>query len=143
MTRFYKSAFLIAAITCLPVAMISLSTTRTKHSIASLVEQTRYAVIEIHDKTSHTNSIAPNVAHELAEIIRYDSSMLIIGKKSVCYGDISLFDGDMKPLARVGVLKHPLFQFQTSMNGYGDQLELQCDLVGSLGFNIRGYDCRP
>jgi len=143
MTRVYKSALLVATVTCLLIAMVSLYTTRTKHSIASLVEQTRYAVSEIHDKTSHTNSIAPNVAHELAEIIRYDSSMLIFGKKSVYYGDISLFDGDMKPLARVGVLNHPLFQFQTSRNGCGDQLELQYDLVGSLGFNIRGYDCKP
>ena len=143
MTKFYKSALLIASMACLFVAVISLYTTRTKRSIASLVEQTRYAVSEGNDKTSLTNSITPDAARGLAEIFMHDSSMLIMGKKSVCFGDISLRDGDMKPLAKVWVLKYPLFQFQSYRNGYGVQLELRYDLVGALGFNIRGYDCKP
>jgi len=69
--------------------------------------------------------------------------MLIVEKKSVCFGDISLLDGNMKPLAKVVVLKHPLFQFQSSRDGYGDQFELRYDLVGALGFNVHGYDCKP
>ncbi|MBR4654767.1 MAG: hypothetical protein IKO72_15535 [Kiritimatiellae bacterium] len=99
------------------------------------MERARYAVVN-----SRTNQVPRSVALELAEKVRKGSSIRISQKKSVSYGSIFLLDSNMKPIARVGVLKYPLFQVNDIQSEHRIQFELQFDLVKAYGFSMRGYN---
>lgn len=135
MTRFSKSTLYFTVVIFLLVAMISLYTATKKRTVASLMEHARYAVVN-----SRTNQVPQSVALELADKVKKCSSIRINQKKSVSYGSIFLLDGNMTPIARVGVLKYPLFQVDDLQSEYRVQFELQFDLVKACGFSMRGYN---
>ena len=128
MTRFSKSTLYFTVAICLLVVMISLYTATKRRTVASLMKCTRYAVV-----ASRTNQVPQSVALELADKVQKCSSIRINQKKSVSYGSIFLLDGNMTPIARVGVLKYPLFQIDDLQSEYRVQIELQFDLVKAYG----------
>jgi len=140
MTKRNKSLFCVAGIACLLTAIIFTNTAMKKQSVISSMARARYAVNIINGTASQTNQIPQSLALELANKIEEGSSVMIFEEKSVCFGIILLFDDNMEPIVRLGVLNYPLFQFNGVQQESQTQLEIQCDLVGTLGFSLQGYN---
>jgi len=132
MTRHKSAVLIIVGIVSFLVVTITIYVTSKKRYIASLIAQTRYAIF-FDDTMACTNHIPQNVALEFADKVLKHSSVKILGRKSIDYGGVYLLDGCMNPILCIDVLEYPLFEFD------GKQFELQYDLVGALGFDIREY----
>ena len=142
MTRRSKVSLYIINTVVLLVAIISINLVVKKHRVASMVERARYAVKSTGDLIVQTNRISRSVSLALADRVRNDSAIKAIGKKSVCFGGISLLDEDMQPIVRLSILRYPLFQFNGVQHDFQVQIELEYDLVGAYGFKMPDYECR-
>ena len=125
---------------CLLAAMVAIKAVAQKNTVAALVARTRYAVNLVDATTLQTNQIPQCVAQKIATRIKERSSSRIVGKKSVCYGIVNMYDSDWNPILSLSVLKYPLYQFDGIQNTFQTQLELKYDLVDALGFRLHGYN---
>lgn len=142
MTRCSKVLLYIINTVVLLVAIISINLVVKKSRVASMVERARYAVKSTGDLVVQTNRISRSVSLALADRVRNDSAIKAIGKKSVCFGGISLLDEDMQPIVRLSILRYPLFQFDGVQHDFQVQIELEYDLVGAYGFTMPDYESR-
>ena len=140
MTRKRKWVLYTSGVICLLAAMVAIKAVAQKRTVAALVTRARYAVNLVDATTSQTNQIPQCVAQKIATRIKDSSSSRIMGKKSVCYGIVNLYDSDWKPILSLSVLKYPLFQFDGIQKSIQAQLELKYDLVAALGFRLHGYN---
>lgn len=135
-----KSVLYIVGIAFLLAVSIVFFIASRKQTTASLVSQARYAVIISEDTVVQTNQIPDTVAIELAKRIMDESRIRVVGRKSVCFGRVSLLDKDMEQLAFVTVLKYPLLQFDAAQLDFKTQLELHFDFLGALGLDKCGHE---
>ena len=80
-------------------------------------------------------NVTESVRRKICDAVDDSMAIKILDKKSVGYGAMFLLDGDMSPVARIGVLRYPLLTFDRT------QIELHFDIVGAFGFSIKGYQC--
>ena len=104
-----------------------------RETIATTFSHVQYVVLETEDFVEK-REISTSVNQEISEEIKELASIKILGRKSISFGKLSLFDKDEKLVARIGILEYPLFTFN------GTQLELYYDLVGAYGFSLQGYE---
>ena len=80
--------------------------------------------------------VSREVANMISEKIRNESSILLLGRKSVVYGHIDLFDEESVPIAELQVFTYPLF-------GWGrKQFELRFDIANACGFDMDAINLR-
>ena len=103
-----------------------------RETIATTFSHVQYVVLETEDFVEK-REISTSVNQEISEKIKELASIKILGRKSISFGKLSLFDKDEKLVARIGILEYPLFTFN------GTQFELRYDLVGACGFLLQGY----
>ena len=103
-----------------------------RETIATTFSHVQYVVLET-EKKKKKREISTSVNQEISEKIKELASIKILGRKSISFGKLSLFDKDEKLVARIGILEYPLFTFN------GTQFELRYDLVGACGFLLQGY----
>ena len=134
MRVFSKSKIIVAGIVVLLIAARVFYGCIVKNKFVSAIEQSRYVVFRSNNSEWRTN-VTESVRRKIRDAV--DDSMVIkfFGEKSVSYGAMFLFDGNMSPVARIGVLRYPLFTFD------GTQIKLHCDIAGAFGFSIKGYQC--
>ena len=135
MNKLNKPILCIVGVMCLFTALILFYGISRKQAVASLMGNARYVVEMSGEAVAQTNHIPDGVARELADKIKEDASIRMVGRKSVCYGRFFLLDNDMKQLAVVTILKYPLLQFDATQLDFQVQLEFRHDLVGALGLN--------
>ena len=105
-----------------------------KRKFISAISQAQYAVLRSCNSEQRTN-ITESVRKIIYDAIDGNMSLRVFDTKSVSYGAMFLLDGNMSPVARIGILRYPLFTFD------GTQIELHCDIAGAFGFSIKGYQC--
>ena len=103
-----------------------------RETIATTFSHVQYVVLETEDFVEK-REISTSVNQEISEKIKELASIKILGRKSISFGKLSLFDKDEKLVARIGILEYPLFTFN------GTQFELRYDLVGACGYLLQGY----
>ena len=103
--------------------------------ISEMVSHTRYVVLVDEESFKEQKKTVPlSLGQKIAERVKENTSVKVLGKKSVSYGKIFLLDEHLNPIARIGILEFPLFTFN------GTQIELNFDIVRAYGFSIKGYE---
>ena len=101
-----------------------------RDEIATAIARTRYATFTCDAFSLEKKPVSREVANMISEKIRNESSFLFLGKKSVGYGHIDLFDEDSVHIAELQVFTYPLF-------GWGrEQFESRFDIAKAYGFDM-------
>ena len=101
-----------------------------RDEIATAIARTRYATFTCDAFSLEKKPVSREVANMISEKIRNESSFLLLGRKSVVYGHIDLFDEDSVHIAELQVFTYPLF-------GWGrKQFESRFDIAKAYGFDM-------
>ena len=107
-----------------------------RDEIATAIARTRYATFTCSAFSLEKKPVSREVANMISEKIRNESSFLLLGRKSVVYGHIDLFDEESVPIAELQVFTYPLF-------GWGrKQFELRFDIANAYGFDMDAINLR-
>ena len=107
-----------------------------RDEIATAIARTRYATFTCSAFSLEKKPVSREVANMISEKIRNESSFLLLGRKSVVYGHIDLFDEDSVHIAELQVFTYPLF-------GWGrKQFELRFDIPNAYGFDMDAINLR-
>ena len=100
-----------------------------RDKLATTIARARYATFTCSAFSLEKRPVSREIANMISEKIRSESSVLLLGKKSVAYGHIDLFDEDSVHIVELKVFTYPLF-------GWGHkQLESRFDIAKALGFD--------
>ena len=100
-----------------------------REKLATTIARARYASFTCSAFSLEKRPVSREIANMISEKIRSESSVLLLGKKSVAYGHIDLFDEDSVHIVELKVFTYPLF-------GWGHkQLESRFDIAKALGFD--------
>jgi len=101
-----------------------------RDKLAATIARARYATFTCDAFSLEKKPVSREVANMISEKIRNESSFLFLGKKSVGYGHIDLFDEDSVHIAELQVFTYPLF-------GWGrEQFESRFDIAKAYGFDM-------
>lgn len=101
-----------------------------RDKLAAIIARARYATFTCSAFSLEKNPVSREVANMISEKIRNESSFLLLGRKSVVYGHIDLFDEDSVHIAELQVFTYPLF-------GWGrKQFESRFDIAKAYGFDM-------
>jgi len=134
MRFFSKIKIIVTGIVVLLIAARVFYGCIVKNKFVSAIERSQYVVLRSSNSEWRTN-VTESVRRKICDAVDDSMAIKILDKKSVGYGAMFLLDGDMSPVARIGVLRYPLFTFDRT------QIELHFDIVGAFGFSIKGYQC--
>ena len=100
-----------------------------RDEIATAIARARCATFTCDAFSLEKKPVSREVANMISEKIRNESSVLFLGRKSVVYGHIDLFDEDSVHIAELQVFTYPLF-------GWGrKQFESRFDITQAYGFD--------
>ena len=101
-----------------------------RNKLATTIARARYATFTCDAFSLEKKPVSREVASMISEKIRNESSFLFLGRKSVVYGHIDLFDEESVPIAELQVFTYPLF-------GWGrKQFESRFDIAKAYGFDM-------
>ena len=107
-----------------------------RDKLAAIIARARYATFTCSAFSLEKKPVSREVANMISEKIRNESSILLLGRKSVVYGHIDLFDEESVPIAELQVFTYPLF-------GWGrKQFELRFDIANACGFDMDAINLR-
>lgn len=107
-----------------------------RNKLATAIARARYATFTCDAFSLEKKPVSREVANMISEKIRNESSFLLLGRKSVVYGHIDLFDEESVPIAELQVFTYPLF-------GWGrKQFELRFDIANACGFDMDAINLR-
>ena len=107
-----------------------------RDKLAAIIARARYATFTCSAFSLEKNPVSREVANMISEKIRNESSFLLLGRKSVVYGHIDLFDEDSVHIVELQVFTYPLF-------GWGrKQFELRFDIPNAYGFDMDAINLR-
>ena len=129
-----KSKIIVIAIVVLLIAVRVFYGHIVRRKFVSAITEAQYAMLVSCGSECRTN-ITECARKRIREAIVGNLSLRVFDTKSVSYGTIKLFDGNMSPVGQIWILEYPLFTFDRT------QIELHCDIVGAFGFSIKGYQC--
>ena len=100
-----------------------------REKLATTIARARYASFTCSAFSLEKRPVSREIANMISEKIRSESSVLLLGKKSVAYGHIDLFDEDSVHIVELKVFTYPLF-------GWGrKQFESRFDFAKAYGFD--------
>ena len=129
-----KSKIIVIGIVVLLIAARVFYGHMVRRKFVSAITQAQYAVLLSCNSECRTN-ITECARKRIKDAIAENMSLRAFDTKSVSYGTIKLFYGNMSPVGQIWILEYPLFTFDRT------QIELHCDIVGAFGFSIKGYQC--
>ena len=101
-----------------------------RDKLAASIARARYATFTCSAFSLEKNPVSREVADMISAKVRNESSFLFLGRKSVVYGHIDLFDEDSVHIAELQVFTYPLF-------GWGrKQFESRFDIAKAYGFDM-------
>ena len=107
-----------------------------REKLAATIARARYATFTCSTFSLEKRPVSSEVANMISEKIRNESSVLLLGRKSVVYGGIDLFDENSTHIAQIRIFTYPLFGWEHK------QFESRFNIVDAYGFDMNEINLR-